>query len=92
MSEYFNQVKDVMDNPTQHMKERGNKVTKLDNIKKQIDNLERELMWKVNYINVAEWVRERDKLHILVDYMSKEEAISLATWIIEMTGGKVSWD
>ena len=92
MSEYFNQVKDVMDNPTQHMKEREDKITKLDNIKKQIDNLEKELMWKINHVNVAEWVRERDKLHIFVDYMNREEAISLATWIIEMTGGKVSWD
>lgn len=94
MKEYFNQVKDVMDNPTQHMKERGDRVTKLDNIKKQMNNLERELMWKVGQLNVAEWVRdgERDRLDILIDSMNREDAISLATWIIEMTGGKVSWD
>jgi len=92
MKEYFNQVKDVMDNPTQHMKEREDKICKLDSIKQQIISLEKELMLKVNHVNIAEWARERDKLHIIVDYMNREDAISLATWIIEMTGGKVSWD
>ena len=92
MSEYFNQIQDVMSNAASHMKERDDKIAKLDSIKQQIISLEKELMWRIDHINVAEWARERDKLHIMVDYMNREEAIALATWIIEMTGGKVSWD
>jgi hypothetical protein len=92
MSEYFNQIKDVMSNAALHMKERDDKIAKLDSIKQQIISLEKELMWRIDHINVAEWARERDKLHIMVDYMNREGAIALATWIIEMTGGKVSWD